>query len=148
MTIQSPPTYTITFLGSNDLYDVYDVVIYPDLLRDGDAQARYMQEVQENLQRAKAERRKVWGAVDLSRLSIGQLVSLTYKTVLPFIRKPMVFKVYGTNKQPLEDEEVRTLDWLVRHSFKMAIVQGRDAALPPNFVPHPEHNVVEQRGTP
>jgi hypothetical protein len=138
MTTGSPPTYTITFLGSSELYDVYDVVIYPDLLRDADAQARYKQQVQENLARAKAERRKVWGAVDLSRLSLGQLVSLTYKTVLPFIREPMVFKVYGTDKQSLEDEEVRTLDWLVRHSFKMAIVKSRVAALPPNFVPQPE----------
>ena len=128
------PTYTINFLGSTDLYDVYDVVIYPALLSDRAAQTRYKQHVQNNLTRAQQHRRSIWGAVDLSRLSLPQLIVLAYRLTLPFIRQPMIFKVYGVGVLPEQDESTKMLDWLMRHTFRMAVVANRAAALPPRFV--------------
>lgn len=129
-----PDAYRITFLGSTELYDVYDVVIYPGLVRNADALLLYKQGVFGNLERAKLQRRKVWGAVDLSRLNTGQLITLAYRTVLPFIREPMIFKVYGIMPLTALDESTKTLNWLMQHTFKMGIMPSRDAALPPGFV--------------
>jgi hypothetical protein len=124
----------VTYLGSNDLYDVYDVVIYPALVSDVQAQTEYKRHVMRNLDEARLNRRKVWGAVDLSRLNITQLITLAYRVTLPFIRQPMVFKVYGVGPLPDQDESARTLDWLLRQTFRMALMPNRAAALPPRFV--------------
>lgn len=128
------PAYRITYLGSTDLYDVYDVVIYPRLVSDVQAQASYKRRVQRDLEEAKLNRRKIWGAVDLSRLSLPQLVTLAYRVTLPFIRQPMVFKIYSVGNVRYEDENTRTLDWLLRQTFRMALMPNREAALPPRFV--------------
>lgn len=125
--------YRITYLGSTDVYDVYDVVIYPELVSDAQAQATYKRQVMRNLEEAKLNRRKVWGAVDLSRLNLPQLITLAYRTTLPFIRQPMVFKVYGVGNMRYEDEGIKTLDWLLRQTFRMAVMPSREAALPPRF---------------
>lgn len=128
------PAYRITYLGSTDLYDVYDVVIYPALVSDAQAQAVYKQQVMRNLEEAKLNRRKVWGAVDLGRLNLHQLITLAYRTTLPFIRQPMVFKVYGVGNLRYDDEGTKMLDWLLRQTFRMAVMPSREAALPPRFV--------------
>lgn len=128
------PAYSLTYLGSNDLYDVYDVVIYPELVINVSAQAEYKQHVMRNLEDAKQNRRKIWGAVDLSRLNLSQLITLAYRVTLPFIRQPMIFKVYGVGNLPDQDEGMRTLDWLLRQTFRMAVMPNRAAALPPRFV--------------
>jgi hypothetical protein len=139
---QPPATtdlYTITWLGSTDLYDVYDVVIDPALIRDGPALARYREQVSANLERARQAQRKVWGAVDLSRFSVPQLIALAYKAVLPFIREPMIFKVYGTRQVNGLDENTRTLSWLMMNKFKMVVVDSRADALPSGFVVGAQH---------
>lgn len=129
------PAYSLTYLGSTALYDVYDVVIYPLLVNDSAAQNAYKQQVRRNLDEARLNRRKVWGAVDLSRLNVTQLITLAYRITLPFIRQPMVFKVYGVAVLPENnDERTKTLDWLLRQTFRMAIMPNREAALPPHFV--------------
>lgn len=131
------PTYRMTYLGSTEVYDVYDVVIYPGLVNNPAALAHYKRDVYGNLERAKAQRRKVWGAVDLSRLGPGMLIALAYRTVLPFIREPMVFKVYGTREVSIPDENTRTLSWLMHNTFKMGVKPDRQAALPPGFSDDP-----------
>ena len=130
--------YTITFLGSTAHYEVYEVVLYPALLNNEDALAAYKQQLTKNLVRIKTTGRKGWGVIDVSRLSVGQIISLTYRLALPFVRAPMVVKSYG--RDPFDEtafsEDTRLMVHIFRIAFRYALLPSREAALPPDFVPN------------
>jgi hypothetical protein len=135
MSKQQDPSYSMHYLGSTDAYDVYDVIIYPSLLDSHIVQNEYKQELRANLEQAKRNNRRVWNAVHLSRMSMKEMVSLTYRIVLPFLREPLQFKVYDVSDVTIGDEQTRMLDRLVRSTFQMTTVATRDEALPPGFKP-------------
>ncbi len=128
-----PAVFQIDYLGSTELHDVYHVVIYPDLVNDPQAQARYKQQVVRSITQAKINGRNVWVIVDLGHVTTYQLLQLAYRIGLPFMREPLTIKAYGFSKIVIEDSATKSLDWLMHHTFRIALVPDREAALPPGF---------------
>jgi hypothetical protein len=128
-----PAVFQIDYLGSTDLHDVYHVAIYPDLVNDLEAQARYKQQVIQSITQARIKGHNVWVIVDLGHVTPYQLLQLAYRIGLPFMREPLTIKAYGISTIVVEDSATKSLDWLMRHTFRMALVPDREAALPPEF---------------
>ena len=128
-----PSVFEITYLGSTELHDVYHVAIYPGLVGDLEAQHEYKQQVIGALTQAKNSQRNIWVVVDLSHLTTGQFVNLSYRIGLPFMREPMTVKAYGMGHLVVHDAATKSLDWLIRHTFRMEMVANRKAGLPPGF---------------
>ncbi|MBV9787094.1 MAG: hypothetical protein JOZ51_02895 [Chloroflexi bacterium] len=129
-----PSVYEITYLGSTELHDVYHVAIYPGLVGNLEAQHQYKQQVVEALTQAKNNQRNVWVVVDLGHLTTGQFINLSYRIGLPFMRESMTVKAYGMGYLVVHDTATKSLDWLMRHTFRMEMVANRKAGLPPGFV--------------
>lgn len=128
-----PSVYEITYLGSTELHDVYHVAIYPGLVGNLEAQRQYKQHVTEALTQAKNSQRNIWVVVDLGHITTGQFVNLSYRIGLPFMREPMTVKAYGMGHIEVKDAATKSLDWLIRHTFKIEMVANRKAGLPPEF---------------
>ncbi len=132
--------FAIRLAGSMPAYDVYDVVLYPQLVSDRAAQEAYKMLVRTNVSHARAAGRKAWAAVDLSHLQLNQMISLVYRIVLPFVRTPMIAKVYGSGpvRETELDDNMSMVAHVLRSAFRYALVDDRAAALPPGFVPPAE----------
>ncbi|HEX6287986.1 MAG TPA: hypothetical protein VFZ66_02295 [Herpetosiphonaceae bacterium] len=128
------PVFQIDYLGHTELHDVYHVVIYPPLASSVEAQAQYKQRVLQGIAQARSHGRNIWVAVDLSHITTPQLVQVAYRVGLPFMREPLTIKVYGIEGIVIKDAATKSLDWLMRHTFKIEFVADRMAALPPGFV--------------
>lgn len=127
------PTFEITYLGNTELHDVYHVAIYPALVGNLEAQNQYKQQVFHALAQARSSQRNIWVAVDLRHITVAQLINLSYRIGLPFMREPMTIKAYGMGHIVVKDAATKSLDWLIRHTFKMEMVATREAALPPDL---------------
>jgi hypothetical protein len=128
-----PPVFQIDYLGSTELHDVYHVVVYPALVNNHEAQARYKQHVTYTIAQAKSKWHNVWVIVDLSYVTTYELLHLAYRIGLPFMREPLTIKAYGIDAIVVVDAATKSLDWLMRHTFKIEIVTNREAALPPGL---------------
>lgn len=128
------PIFEITYLGNTELHDVYHVAIYPTLVGNLEAQNQYKRQVAHALAQAKSSQRNIWVAVDLRHITVAQLINLSYHIGLPFMREPMTIKAYGMGHVVVKDTATKSLDWLIRHTFKMEMVATREAALPPDLV--------------
>lgn len=128
-----PPVYEITYLGNTELHDVYHVAIYPALVGNLEAQSQYKQQAVQALKQAKSNWRNIWVAVDLGHVTTAQLINLSYRIGLPFMHEPMTIKAYGIGNIVIHDAATKSLDWLMRHTFKMEMVATREAALPPEL---------------
>ncbi|HEY0739533.1 MAG TPA: hypothetical protein VGD69_31705 [Herpetosiphonaceae bacterium] len=129
----STPMFEITYLGNTELHDVYHVAIYPALVGNLEAQSQYKQQVAHMLAQAKSNRRNIWVAVDFRHITVAHMINLSYRIALPFMHEPMTVKAYGMGHIEVKDAATKSLDWLIRHTFKIEMVANREAALPPEF---------------
>ena len=131
------PTMSVEFLGSTDRYDVYRVVFETSFGADTAGQQQYQAHVDALLAQAKAAGRRVWLALDPSRLPKLDSLRLLYQFVIPNINKPVTVRAYNvdheTDHEP--NREFATMLLLIRSVMRFKpwsrTFQG---ALPPGFV--------------
>lgn len=132
------PTVSVEFLGTTARYAVYRVVFAAAFANDHADHERYQAYVDVLLVQAAAAGRRVWLAIDPSRLRPADNLRLLYRFVLPNLRKPVTVRVY--NVAPAQtyepDVELGVMLRLVRTVQRFTPgTLTLQAALPPGFVP-------------
>jgi hypothetical protein len=131
------PTVWVTFLGSTQRYDVYRVVFAAGFASDGAAQQQYQLHIDARLIQAKAAGRRVWLALDPSRLRKTDALRLLYRFAVPNLTKPITVRAYNVQHDiDLEpDREFATMLLLIRSAMRFKPWSATfQAALPPGFV--------------
>lgn len=132
------PTVSVEFLGTTARYAVYRVVFATAFANDLPDQQRYQAHVDALLAEATGAGRRVWLAIDPSRLRPADHLRLLYRFVLPNLRKPVTVRVYNVeHAQTYEpDLELGAMLRLIRtvQRFTPGTLTFQ-AALPPGFVP-------------
>lgn len=141
------PTVSVEFLGTTARYAVYRVVFAAAFASNRLDHERYQAYVDALLVQSAAANRRVWLAIDPSRLRPGDQLGLLYRFVLPNLRKPVTVRVYNVtpaqNYEP--DQELSAMLRLVRavQRFTPGTFTFQ-AALPPGFVP--QHGAASDSG--
>lgn len=136
------PTVSVEFLGATARYAVYRVVFAAAFASDLLDHQRYQAHVDALLAQASGTGRRVWLAIDPSRLRPADNLRLLYRFVLPNLRKPVTVRVYNVAPARSDEPDVELSVMLRLVRTVQRFTPGTltfQAALPPGFVP--------QRGT-
>jgi hypothetical protein len=131
------PTVSVELLGSTPRYAVYRVVFATAFARDVPDQQRYQAHIDALLEHATQAHRRVWLAIDPSRLRPMDNLRLLYRFALPNLKKPVTVRVYNVeSSQGFEpDVELGAMLRLVGAVQHFTPGSSFQAALPPGFVP-------------
>lgn len=132
------PTVSVEFLGATARYVVYRVVFATAFASDLPDQQRYQAHVDALLAQATGTGRRVWLAIDPSRLRPADNLRLLYRFVLPNLRKPVTVRVYNVEHAASYEPDVELSVMLRLVRTVQRFTPGTltfQAALPPGFAP-------------
>ena len=128
--------YRITLLGFTSTYIVIHVVLCARLAEDAAMQQAHNAELTAYVTPARAARRKLWMAIDISRLTADHSMRLFYLTVLPLAHLPIISKGFGKPQSSVfaNQREAQAAHRLMSVRFQHELVADLAAALPPEPV--------------
>lgn len=132
------PTVSVEYLGSNAQYDVYRVVFGALFATIAQDQHQYQTHVDALLDQAHGTNRRVWLALDSSRLRKRDTLRLLYRFAIPNLSKPITIRPYNVDDDPTDelDQEFSTMIQLIRLAQRStSSAKTFQDALPPGFAP-------------